>query len=37
VTLSGTVKSKAEADKAIRIARDSKGVNRVVSKLKITA
>jgi len=37
VTLSGTVKSKAEADKAMRIARESKGVKRVVSHLKIAA
>ena len=37
VTLSGTVKSKAEADKAMRIARESKGVKRVVSRLKIAA
>jgi hyperosmotically inducible periplasmic protein len=37
VTLSGTVKSKAEADKAMRIARDSKGVKRVISRLKIAA
>lgn len=37
VTLSGTVKSKAEADKAMRIARESKGVTRVISRLKIAA
>jgi hyperosmotically inducible periplasmic protein len=37
VTLSGTVKSRAEADKAVRIARESKGVKRVVSRLKIAA
>jgi osmotically-inducible protein OsmY len=37
VTLSGTVKSKAEADKAMRIARESKGVRRVVNRLKIAA
>ena len=37
VTLSGTIKSKAEADKAIRIARESKGVKRVVNHLKIAA
>jgi hyperosmotically inducible protein len=37
VTLSGTIKSKAEADKAMRIARESKGVKRVVNHLKIAA
>jgi len=37
VTLSGTVKSKAEVDKAIRIARESKGVKRVVNHLKLAA
>ena len=37
VTLSGTVKSKAEADKAMRIARESKGVKRVVNHLKLAA
>jgi hyperosmotically inducible protein len=35
VTLSGTVKSKAEAAKAVTIARGSKGVKRVVSHLKV--
>ena len=35
VTLKGTVKSKAEADKAVMIARNSKGVKRVVNDLKI--
>jgi len=35
VTLNGTVKSKAEMDKAMAIARDSKGVKRVVSHLKV--
>jgi hyperosmotically inducible periplasmic protein len=35
VTLTGTVKSKAEANKAMMIARDSKGVKRVVNHLKI--
>lgn len=37
VTLSGNVKSKAEATKAVTIARNSKGVKRVVSKLKVAA
>lgn len=37
VTLSGTVKSKAEAEKAMSIARDSKGVKRVVNHMKMTA
>jgi hyperosmotically inducible protein len=37
VTLSGNVKSKAEAAKAMMIARNSKGVKRVVSKLKVVA
>ena len=37
VTLSGTVKSKAEANKAMEIARDTKGVKRVVNKLKVAA
>ena len=35
VTLSGTVKSKAESQKAMTIARNSKGVKRVVNKLTI--
>ena len=35
VTLNGTVKSKAEMDKAMAMARDSKGVKRVVSHLKM--
>jgi hyperosmotically inducible protein len=35
VTLKGTVKSKAEADKAVMIARNSKGVKRVINDLKI--
>ena len=35
VTLSGNVKNKAEADKAMTIARDSKGVKRVVNKLRV--
>ena len=37
VTLSGTVKSKAEATKAMAMARESKGVKRVVNKLKVQA
>jgi hyperosmotically inducible protein len=37
VTLSGNVKSKTEAEKAMAIARDSKGVKRVVNHLKMTA
>jgi osmotically-inducible protein OsmY len=37
VTLTGTVKSKAEAEKAVRIARDTKGVKRVVNHLKVAA
>jgi len=37
VTLSGNVKSKAEAAKAMSIARDSKGVKRVVNHLKMAA
>ncbi len=37
VTLTGTVKSKAEAAKAMAIARDTKGVKRVVNHLKIAA
>jgi len=36
VTLNGSVKSKAEADKAIAIARQSSGVKRVVSKLQVS-
>jgi hyperosmotically inducible periplasmic protein len=35
VTLSGMVKSKAESQKAMTIARNSKGVKRVVNNLKI--
>ena len=35
VTLNGTVKSKAESQKAMTIARNSKGVKRVVNNLKI--
>jgi len=37
VTLSGNVKSKAEAAKAMSIARGTKGVKRVVNHLKMTA
>ena len=37
VTLTGTVKSKAEAEKAMTIARDTKGVKRVVNHLKVAA
>jgi osmotically-inducible protein OsmY len=37
VTLTGTVKSKAEMDKAMTTARNSKGVKRVVSHLKTAA
>jgi hyperosmotically inducible protein len=37
VTLTGTVKSKAEANKAVAIARGTKGVKRVVNHLKVAA
>jgi len=37
VTLTGTVKSKAEVEKAVAMARDTKGVKRVVNHLKIAA
>ncbi len=37
VTLSGNVKTKAEMNKAISIARDTKGVKRVVNHLKMAA
>src|SRR6266566_3154007 len=37
VTLSGNVKSKAEANKAMSIARGTKGVKRVVNHLKMAA
>jgi hyperosmotically inducible periplasmic protein len=37
VTLTGTVKSKAEAEKAVMIARETKGVKRVVNHLKVAA
>ena len=35
VTLTGTVKSKAEADKAVSVAKDIKGVIDVKSKLEV--
>lgn len=35
VTLSGTVKSQAEADKAVSVAKGIKGVSKVTSKLKV--
>jgi len=37
VTLTGTVKTKAEAAKAVSIARETKGVKRVVDHLKVAA
>jgi len=37
VTLSGNVKTKAEMNKAMSIARDTKGVKRVVNHLKMAA
>ena len=37
VTLSGNVKTKAEMNKAMAIARDTKGVKRVVNHLKMAA
>jgi len=36
VTLSGNAKSQAEADKAVKIARDTKGVNSVRNDIQIT-
>lgn len=36
VTLSGNVKSKAEADKAVSVARGIKGVTKVESKLAVS-
>ncbi len=36
VTLSGNARSKAEADQAVRIARDTKGVNSVRNDIRIT-
>ena len=35
VTLSGTVKSRKDADEALQIALDTKGVKKVVNKLKV--
>lgn len=35
VTLTGTVKSRKEAEKAINIARETKGVKKIIDKLKI--
>lgn len=35
VSLTGTVSSKQEADKALQIARETKGVKGVVNKLKV--
>jgi osmotically-inducible protein OsmY len=37
VTLSGNAKSKAEADKAVKIAHDTKGVSSVKSEIKVQA
>jgi osmotically-inducible protein OsmY len=37
VTLSGNARSKAEADKAVRIARDTKGVSSVKNEIKVQA
>jgi osmotically-inducible protein OsmY len=37
VTLNGTVCSQAEKERAVMIARDSKGVKRVVNHLKMAA
>ena len=37
VTLSGTAKTKAEADKAVSIARDTKGVSSVKNEIKVQA
>ena len=37
VTLKGNVKSQAEADKAVQIAKDTKGVTSVNSELKVQA
>lgn len=35
VTLSGTVKSQKDADEALQIARETKGVKKVVDELKV--
>ena len=37
VTLSGRAKSNAEADKAVKIARDTKGVSSVTNEIKVEA
>ena len=37
VTLSGNARSKAEANKAVRIARDTKGVSSVRNEIKVQA
>ena len=37
VTLSGNAKSKAEADKAVRIARETTGVSSVKNEIKVEA
>lgn len=37
VTLSGNARSKAEADKAVRIARDTKGVTSVKNDIEVQA
>lgn len=37
VTLSGNARSKAEADKAVRIARDTKGVSSVKNEIQVQA
>jgi osmotically-inducible protein OsmY len=35
VTLAGTVGSAAEHDQAVRLARDTKGIKRVVDRLSV--
>lgn len=37
VTLSGNARSEAEADKAVKIARDTKGVSSVKNEIKVQA
>lgn len=37
VTLEGTISSAAEHDRAVRLARDTKGVKRVVDHLKVVS
>ena len=37
VTLSGNAKSKSEADKAVKIARDTQGVTSVKNEIKVQA